>query len=582
MIEVPTGGSNIVETCSHGLVQLGYSESRLTPSPVRLPALGAVLVGRYRILEKIGSGGTGEVYRAADERGQSAVAIKFFHVSVPHHLEQASRLFECAWTASLLHHKHIVQVHETGLSDFGPFIVMEDLRGENVGRLLERYGRLRKESCFAIIEPVLLALGAAHSIGLLHGDVKPENVFVCQVPDNRVTVKLLDFGTTPSSTDGERSIGTLEYLSPEQVAGRPLDHRSDQFAVCVVLYELLTNSLPFHGPTTAATSYRILNQPCPTLEQVGLLQSDALSNVLLRGLSKDPSQRYPNVRELLDDLRPLMQGESPSTQLLSELLPIVGLLRQESGTMPASSALSQRPRPPPSVPSPESGARLAAVARRPSLLPPSSRPDQPGVAESGPLAPVLPARYRGRYRARAVIWQSLDAYVRARRPANLRERILYDIGTEDASDLLLGTLQGIVYCELDSISQYIELVSLRLFDGDAFWCRSAGRDAVDGVLSAALTRSIPPTPNVAISMRRVCRILGPLFDFGDWLVEEGEDPHHASVTISGVDAVCEGLRLWVLGLMERSLAVAHQKSSLSVTRGEGGFTPRMVVELAAE
>jgi eukaryotic-like serine/threonine-protein kinase len=551
------------------------------PSPVRLPALGVVLAGRYRLLERIGTGGIGEVYRAADDRMQCTVAIKLLRAGAPHDLEQASRLFDGASTASQIHHQHIVQVHETGLCEFGPFIVMEDLRGENVGRLLARHGRLKKESCFAIIEPVLSALGAAHSIGLIHGDVKPENVVVCQLPDNRVTVKLLDFGAMSSTSTAGQFVGSTEYLSPEQAEGRPMDHRSDLFSACVLLYELLTNSLPFHGPTAAATTYRIANLACPTLEQVGLAHSEALSEVLLRGLQKEPQRRHAHVRELLEALRPLMAGETPASTLLSELLPVGTLLRQESGTMPSSSAVSQRPRSAPMT-GPESGARLTSAAPRPSLFPPSSRPDpsQPSSPrERDSLPPVLPARYRGRYRARAIVWQALDEYVRSRRPANLRERILYDIGNEDASDLLLGTLQGIVYCELESITQYIELATMRLFSGDPSWCRAAGREAVEGVLSAALTRSIPPTPNVVITLRRVCRILGPLFDFGEWQVDGQDQVTAAVVSISSMDAVCQGLRLWVVGLIERSLAVVHQGASLTVTRGEGSFMSRLVIEV---
>lgn len=580
-----TGDANIVVTSSHEYVQLGYPRSRLTPSPVRLSALGAVLAGRYRVFEKLGSGGNGEVYRAMDEQTQSSVAVKLFQVSAARHQEVPSHLFESALSASSIRHQNIVQVHDVGHSELGPFIIMEDLRGEHVGRLLERHGRLKKESCFAIIEPVLLALGAAHSIGLMHGDVKPENVLVCQLPDNRVTVKLVDFGSKALSPEPPQSSAAIGHYSPEQLEGNPTDPRTDQFAACVLLYELLTNSSPFHGPSASATAYRILNLPCPTLEQAGLQQSDALSTVLLRGLEKNPADRYPSVRDLLDALRPLMQSDAPAALLLSDLLPFSALLRKDSGTIPASSSISQRPRSP-SIPGPESGARLAAAAKRPSLIPSSPSVDS--------LVPVLPARYRGRYRARAVIWQSLDGYVRARRPANLRERILYDIGTEDASDLLLGTLQGIVYCDLDSISQYIELATARLFPEDPLWCRYAGREAVDGVLSAALTRSIPPTPNVAVSVRRACRILGPMFDFGEWQIDEvrpnndasmtkaGSAPSHVVVTISSIDAVCQGLRLWILGLLDRALSVAHQRASLTVSRGEGAFTPRMVIEVATE
>lgn len=555
----------------------------MQPSPVRQPTLGVVLAGRYRILEKIGAGTIGEVCRALDETTQTSVVIKFLRTGPTRDLEQASRLFEGAWTASLLRHPHIVQVHETGLSEFGPFVVMEDLRGEHVGRILERQGRLKRESCFAIIEPVLSALAATHSIGLLHGDVKPENVILCQTSDSRLNVKLLDFGAVASMTGVGQSVGITEYLAPEQVERKPVDHRADLFSVCVLLYELLSNSLPFHGSTPAATAYRIVSMPCPTLGQIGLADADGLSEVVMRGLEKEPSRRYSNARDLLDALRPHMQGSTPANVLLSELLPLATLARQDSGTLPVSAIASQRPRSL-SSPSPESGARLASVAARGSLFPPAvARTETPHAtrpSDRDGLQPVLPARYRGRYHVRAIIWQALDDYVRARRPAEMRERILYDVGNDDAGDLLIGTLQGIVYCELDSMSQYIELATARLFSGDPAWCRAAGRETVDGVLAAALTRSIPPSPTMAVTLRRTCRILAPLFDFGDWQIDELAEGTGATATISGIDAVCHGLRLWIVGLVERSLEISHHGTILSVTRGETSFMPRLVIEVS--
>lgn len=554
----------------------------MATSPVRQPTLGVVLAGRYRIIEKIGTGTIGEVYRAFDQPTQATVAVKFLRASATRDLEQASRLFEGAWTASLIRHPHVVQVHETGLSEFGPFVVMEDLRGEHVGRTLERHGRLKRESCFAIIEPILSALATAHSIGLLHGDVKPENVILTQLPDSQVTVKLLDFGARASVVDIGRALGITDYLSPEQVEHGPLDHRTDLFSACVLVYELLTNSLPFHGPTAAATAYRIVNSPCPTLEQVGLTDADGLSNVLSRGLEKDPSRRFSNARELLEALRPHLQGQASVAFTLSELLPAAALARQESGTILVPAATSTRPRGS-ITPSPESGARLASAARRGSLFPLSSRPDS-GPASRPPdrdiLQSVLPARYRGRYHVRAVVWQGLDEYVRARRPAGLRERILYDIASDDAGDLLIGTLQGIVYCELESVCQYVELATARLFEGDVAWCRAAGRETVDGVLAAALNRSIPPSPTLVVALRRTCRILAPLFDFGDWQIDEVSNGQGAVATVTGLDAVCQGIRLWIVGLIERSLEVAHQGTILAVTRGDGSFMPRLIVEVA--
>ena len=196
------------------------------------------------------------------------------------------------------------------------------------------------------------------------------------------------------------------------------------------------------------------------------------------------------------------------------------------------------------------------------------------------MGPVLPARYRGRYKVRAVVWQALDEYVRARRPANLRERLLTDLATEEASDLLLGTLQGIVYADLDTITLFVELATGRMFSGDVGWCRAAGRESVDGILATALSRSIPPALNVLVTLRRVCRIAAPLFDFGEWQAIEGADAKHATLSVTGMDPVCLGLRLFCVGLIERSLTVVHSGISVNITRGDGPFMPRLVLDVS--
>ena len=545
------------------------------------------MAGRYRIIERIGSGGTGEVYRAIDEQTQTSVAIKLLRSGISRDLEHTTRLFEGAWTANHIRHENIVVIYETGLCDLGPFIVMEDLRGENVGKLLERHGRLKLPYAFAVIEPVLSALAAAHAVGHLHGDVKPENVVVCQLANLRVTVKLLDFGAAGTLSSNSSVFGTTEYLSPEQASSGSIDHRSDLFSACVLFYELLTNTRPFHGPTASSTAYRIVNLRCPSLSESGLLHHGSVWNVLRRGLEKNPADRYQSSRELLDSLRSVAFSDIPSGSLLNELLPPAALKRTDSSSLPAASGVNMRVAS--AVPvGPESGSRLATTVRN------TLRPTANGAAESARqsgsippsssdrenMGPVLPARYRGRYKVRAVVWQALDEYVRARRPANLRERLLTDLATEEASDLLLGTLQGIVYADLDTITLFVELATGRMFSGDVSWCRAAGRESVDGILATALSRSIPPALNVLVTLRRVCRIAAPLFDFGEWQAIEGADAKHATLSVTGMDPVCLGLRLFCVGLVERSLTVVHSGISVNITRGDGPFMPRLVLDVS--
>lgn len=577
-------GEKCWETCSRSFVHLVYPETSLPQSPNRQPLLGNVLAGRYRVLERIGSGGTGEVYRAHDEQTQSNVAIKLLPAGTARDLEQTAQLFEGAWSANLIRHPNIVTIHDTGLCDSGPFIVMEDLRGENTGRVLIRHGRLDAFHALALIEPVLLALGAAHAVGITHGDVKPENVVLCQTARQGATVKLLDFGTGITDNTTRHFVGTTEYLSPEQANLQPADSRSDLFSVCVLLYELLTNTRPFHGPTASSTTYRIINLPCPSLAASGLLRHDALWQVLCRGLEKAPEERYQNSRELLEALRPFMSTETPTSLLRGELL-APALLLGDSGSMPVASGVVRRYEATAS-PGPASGSRLAK-SQRLSQHPNSVRPDSSRRNSVQPPSPrgfdstalVLPSRFRGRHKVRAIVWQAFDDYVKARRPPSLRERLLVEVAGDEARDLLLGTLQGIVYCDLEQVTLYIGLATERLFEGDTVWCRAAGREAVDGVLATALCRSIPPTLSVLFTARRVCQILSPLFDFGSWRVTQGNDPKRVTVTIAEVDPLCVGLRLFFLGLVERAVNIAHGNCTVTVLRGDGPFMPRVILEV---
>jgi hypothetical protein len=177
------------------------------------------------------------------------------------------------------------------------------------------------------------------------------------------------------------------------------------------------------------------------------------------------------------------------------------------------------------------------------------------------------------------VWQALDEYLRARRPPTLRERLLFDLSTEEASDLLLGTLQGIVYCDLDTLTRYVELASVRLFSEDPNWCKNAGREAVEGLLAVATSRSTSPASNLVATLRRICRVAAPLFDFGDWQAAPGADPRRASLTLSGIDPLCLGLRLFCVGLVERTVGLAHAGANVEVVRGESHFMPRLVLEV---
>jgi serine/threonine-protein kinase len=285
-------------------------------------------ISHYRILSKLGAGGMGEVYLAEDATLDRKVAVKFLSADSDADEQAKKRLIREARTAAKLDHPNICSVYEVGEEDGRAFVVMQYIEGETLANRFRREATDLSES-FDIAAQTADALAEAHSHGIIHRDIKPANIMIT----GRGQVKVMDFGlarliqdeASPETQAATKSlltepgtvIGTVPYMSPEQVEGKALDARSDIFSFGSVLYEMLTGRQPFAAETAAATASAILTrEPLPLTRFAPAVPSE-MQRIVRKCLEKDRESRYQSARELLIDLRNLKR-ESESGSIISE------------------------------------------------------------------------------------------------------------------------------------------------------------------------------------------------------------------------------------------------------------------------
>src|SRR5262249_12626970 len=280
-------------------------------------------LGPYEILSPIGAGGMGEVYRAKDPRLGRDVAIKVLPASFSADTDRLRRFEQEAKAAGILNHPNITAVHDLGSHEGAPYIVTEFLEGETLRAALAS-GRLASRKAIDYAIEIANGLAAAHDKGIVHRDLKPENVFVTR--DGRV--KILDFGLAkltqkesisnatnlPTATAGTEPgvvLGTLGYMSPEQVKGKEADARSDIFAFGAILYEMLAGKRAFHGDSAAETMSAILREDPPDLSATNQALAPGLGRVVRHCLEKNPEQRFHSAHDLAFDLEALSGVSAP-------------------------------------------------------------------------------------------------------------------------------------------------------------------------------------------------------------------------------------------------------------------------------
>lgn len=275
-------------------------------------------ISHYRILEELGRGGMGVVYKAEDIKLDRLVALKFLPPQFTVNKSDKARFIQEAKAAAAINHPNVCVIHDMLEHENQQFIVMEYVEGQTLREIIYGNRRRGEVSSFLQINDVLNytiqigeALQAAHEKDIIHRDIKSENIMV----NTKNQIKVMDFGLAKLKgslklTKKSSTVGTVAYMSPEQIQGHEVDARSDIFSFGVVLYEMLTGQLPFKGEYESAMIYSILNEEPEPLTKIRTDLSEKLEQILNRALIKDPNKRYQHMDELLLDLKTLKNGSA--------------------------------------------------------------------------------------------------------------------------------------------------------------------------------------------------------------------------------------------------------------------------------
>jgi tetratricopeptide (TPR) repeat protein/TolB-like protein/predicted Ser/Thr protein kinase len=264
-------------------------------------------VSHYKIIEKLGEGGMGEVYLAEDTELERKVALKFLPQRVASDPDALARFKREAQAAASLNHPNIITVHEIGSHDDRSFIAMAYIDGDLLSDEIKK--GIPLERALDIAVQVCDGLDKAHRAGIVHRDIKPENLLI----DRDGRVKILDFGLASSGAPGAQSTddstaGTVYYMSPEQVRGDEADARGDVFSLGAVLYEMLAGKRPFEGAHSEAVRYSIMNEEATPLSRHNPRVTPELERIVSKALAKDPADRYPSAALLATDLKSVAAG----------------------------------------------------------------------------------------------------------------------------------------------------------------------------------------------------------------------------------------------------------------------------------
>ncbi|MCX6570460.1 MAG: protein kinase [Candidatus Aminicenantes bacterium] len=300
--------TNFCGTCGGPLGALS-SATKTLETPTRRPIPGIVFAERYEVLEELGKGGMGVVYRVRDKKLDEEMALKVLKPEIAAQRETVERFMNELKFARRIAHRNVCKMYDLNEGEKILFITMEYVKGQDLKSLIRERGKFTEKAALDTAKQVCEGLAEAHALGVIHRDLKPQNIMM----DEKGTAKVMDFGIArsieaPGMTQTGMMIGTPDYISPEQAEGEKADQRSDIYSLGTILYEMVTGNVPFRGDTALSVAIKHKTQAPHDPRKLNPQLTEDMGRLILKCMEKDPGRRYQTAKEVLADLDRIEKG----------------------------------------------------------------------------------------------------------------------------------------------------------------------------------------------------------------------------------------------------------------------------------